>query len=159
MARNRSQIFFTWGQKYELDQSSWSTYAKFVDTYKHNYLEMVDAGVAELVASPEWQDKEAKVIDESSAFGCKTTHSLKYPDYCVVMDEVVGNINMKGDGHIGGDMYHNKAGVIVQQKVSRNDKNFTLCGLTLLNGKPIVCIVILAGIRENNLIELGIKLK
>ena len=50
------------------------------------------------------------------------------------MDEVGGKLNMKGDGHIGGEMYLMDVGVIGQQKSSRNDKHFTLYGLTLLMG-------------------------
>jgi len=91
------------------------------------------------------------------AVGCKITHKLKHPYVLVVMDEVGGNINMKGDGHIRGEMYLTEVGVIGQQNSSRNNKHFTLCGLTLLNGEPLMCVVILAGIRDNKLVELGIN--
>ena len=30
------------------------------------------------------------------------SHRLSHPEYCVALDEVGGNINMKGDGYIGG---------------------------------------------------------
>jgi len=63
------------------------------------------------------------------------------------MDEASDSINMKGDIHIGGEMYLTEVGVIGQQKYSRNEKYFTLCGLTLLNEEPRMCVVILAGIR------------
>ena len=156
MKRNRSKIRSTRGQKYELDRSSWTTYANFSDMYKHNYTEMEEAKVAELLASPQWMDKEGKIVEESEAYGCKATHRLNHPEYCVVLDEVGGNINMKGDGHIGGETYLCEPGVIPQQKSSRADKHFTLLGLTLLTGEPLMCVVIFAGKRRNPQYEMGV---
>ena len=80
MKRNRSKIRSTRGQKYELDRSSWTTYANFSDMYKHNYTEMEEAKVAELLASPQWMDKEGKIVEESEAYGCKATHRLNHPE-------------------------------------------------------------------------------
>jgi len=113
MARSRSQICSTWGQKYKLDRSIWTTYANFVDIYKYN-LEMVNAGVVDILISPEWQDKEAKLFDESLVFGYEDTHKLKHQDYCVVIDEVGVNINIKGGSYIRGEMYLTEVGVIDQ---------------------------------------------
>ena len=73
---------------------------------------MEEAKVAELLASPQWMDKEGKIVEESEAYGCKATHRLNHPEYCVVLDEVGGNINMKGDDHIGGEKYLCKPVVI-----------------------------------------------
>ena len=73
--------------------------------YTHNYTKMEEAGVDELLASPEWMDRKGMIVEEAAAFGCKCSHRLSHPEYCVVLDEVVGNITMKGDGHIGGEMY------------------------------------------------------
>ena len=56
---------------------------------------------------------------------------------------------MKGNVHIRSEMYLTKARVVGQSKYSRNYKHFTLCGLTLLSGDPLVYLVILAGTREN----------
>ena len=50
---------------------------------------------------PLWQDKVGNFVSEENAYGCKVTHELTDPDYCIVLDEVGGNINQKGDGHIG----------------------------------------------------------
>ena len=117
---------------------------------------MKEAGVAELLASPEWMDMEGKIVEEAAAFGCKCSHRLCHPEYCLVLDEVGGNINMKGDGHIGGEMYLCEPGVIPQQKSSRADKHFTTLGLTLLNGPPLMCVVIFAGMRRNPQYEMGV---
>ena len=71
MKQNRSKIRSTCGQKYKLDHSSWTTYTNFSDMYTHNYDAMEEAGVAEFLASPEWMDKEGKMVEEAAAFGCK----------------------------------------------------------------------------------------
>ena len=73
--------------------------------YQHNYTLIVDAGVAVVLEFPEWKDKGGKTVDKADEFGCKAIHKLIHPDYCIVMDEVGGNIHMKGDGHIGGEKY------------------------------------------------------
>ena len=156
MKRNRSKIRSTRGQKYELDRSTWTTYANFSDMYMHNYTEMQLAGVAELLPTPEWMDRKGLIVEEARAFGCKCSHRLSHPDHCVVLDEVGGNINMKGDGHIGGEKYLCEPGVIPQQKASRADKHFTLLGLTLLTGEPLMCVVIFAGLRRNPQYEMGV---
>ena len=73
---------------------------------------MEEAGVAEALASPEWTEREGKITEEAVAFGCKCSHRLSHPEYCVVLDEVGGNINMNGDEHIGREMYLCNSGVI-----------------------------------------------
>ena len=64
--------------------------------------EMVDAKVATPFETPKWMDKAGNVVKEEEAFGCKVTHDITNPDYCLVLDEVAGNINKKGDGNVGG---------------------------------------------------------
>ena len=58
------------------------------------------------------------------------------------MDEVGENINQTGDGDIGTEIYLYERGVIPQEKVSKNNKHFTLLGLTLLTGQPLMWVVI-----------------
>ena len=80
--------------------------------YTHNYTEMVEAGVVKLLDNPEWQNKKGEIVNEVQVYGCQVTHQLDHPEYCVVMDEVGGNINMQGDGHIGGETFLYELGVI-----------------------------------------------
>ena len=158
MRRNEAKICRKRGQKYELDRATWTTYANFDAMYTHNYEELVDAGVAKLLNTPEWQDKEGNIVEEPDAFGCKVTHQLTHPDYCIVMDEVGGNIHMTGDGDIGGEQYLCEKGTIPQMKTSKGDKHFTLLGLTLLSGEALMCVVIFSGKRRNTMVETGIDM-
>ena len=156
MRRNGHLIESTRGQKYELDRSSWTTYTNFNDMYKHNYREMANAGVAKVLDSPVWMDIKGNIVEEADAYGCKCSHELTHPGFCIVMDEVGGNTSMTGDGHIGGEKYLCEKGVVAQLKAARADKHFTVLGVTLLNGIPLMCVVIFAGKKCEAKYELGV---
>ena len=69
------------------------------------------------------------------------------------MDEVGGNTSQKGNGHIGGKLLVCAKGMIPQEKNTR-DKHWTLLGLTALNGDPIMCVIIFAGIGSQAVVEI-----
>jgi len=94
MRRDGDQIVSRRGQKYKLDCASWTTYRNFKDMYVHNYAKMEVAGVAKLLDTPQWQDKDGDICDEAQVYGYKITHKITHPEYYVVMDEVGGNINL-----------------------------------------------------------------
>ena len=79
MHRNISSIFSHWGQNYELDRASWTTYRDFKDMYTDCH-EMEVTVVPKLLDTPKWQDKEGKICKESEAYGCKFTHKLTHPE-------------------------------------------------------------------------------
>ena len=66
--------------------------------------EMVDAKVATPFETPKWMDKAGNVVKEEEAFGCKVTHDITNPDYCLMMDEVDGNINQERNGNMDGQL-------------------------------------------------------
>ena len=93
------------GQKYELNRQNWTTYENFANMYSHIIDEMVDAGVARELEEPVWMDKHGTRVSEDIAFGCKVFHGLIHPNMCLVGDEVGGNLSMKGDGHVSGQLF------------------------------------------------------
>ena len=155
MARNKHLLDSKRGAKYELDRAKWTTYANFHQMYAHIYAELVDAMLATILDSPEWQDLNGNRCEESEAFGCKVTHTLTHPEMCIVMDEVGGNTSQKGDGHIGGELLVCGKGMVPQKRVNIKDKHFTLLGLTSLNGDAVMCVIIFAGKREQAVVETG----
>ena len=157
MTRHNNKIRSKRGKKYSLDRSNWTTWSNFDDMYRHNYHEMEIAGVAKRLDEPVWKDRQGRIVDESDAFGCKVTHELIHPEYCIVGDEVGGNLNMSGDGHVGGQKLLCATDSVPQKKVSTNDRHFTVLPLTLLTGEPLMCILVLSGKRENALTEMGIN--
>ena len=159
MKRHNNKIRSMRGKKYSMDRSNWTTWSNFDDMYCHNYHEMEIAGVAKRLNEPVWKDRQGRIVDESDAFGCKVTHELIHPEYCIVGDEVGGNLNMSGDGHVGGQKLLCAANSVPQKKVSTNDRHFTVLPLTLLTREPLMCILVLSGKRENALTEMGINSK
>ena len=59
---------------------------------------MVQIKIALKLNEPVWQDSEGNDVDKGNAFGCKVSHRIIKPEYCIVGDETGGNLSMKGDG-------------------------------------------------------------
>ena len=156
--RNKHKLVSKRGQKYELNRQKWTTYCNFVDMYQHAIQEMVDAGVAKKLDEPVWITHDGKLCVEREAFGCKVTHELIKPHLCICGDEVGGNLCMKGDGHIGGQLLLTAPGKLPQQKASSKNKRFTLIGLTDLTGEPLIAAIILQGKRPKASLEAGIDI-
>ena len=56
-------------------------------------------------------------------------------------DEVGGNLDMNGNGHLVGEKFLCEKVCIAQRKATTKSKHFTVLGLTNLLGEPIFCIV------------------
>ena len=119
---------------------------------------MHDAGVCNKLETSEWMDKDGNVCTEEFAFGCKVTHEMVHPEMCVVGDEVGGNLCMKGDGHIGGELLLTENGMVPQRKASSKNRRFTLIGLTALTGEPVMAVIIVAGKKPKGNIEAGMDI-
>ena len=90
MNRHKDRICSKRGQKYALDRENWTTWSNFDDMYTHYYHKMELAGVARRLEEPVWMDRVGNAVEEKDAFGCKVTHELVHPEYCIVGDEVGG---------------------------------------------------------------------
>ena len=86
------------------------------------------------------------------------THKLTHPGICIVMDEVGGNTSQNGDGNNGGELYVCGKNITPRLKPSTKEKQFTLLGLTVLNGDAVMCVVIFAGVHEESLYQRGIDI-
>ena len=54
-------------------------------------------------------------------------------------------VPQKDDGLAGGELLLTEKGSIAQRKISTKNKHYTVLGLTMLTGHPIMCVVIMAG--------------
>ena len=77
---------------------------------------------------------------------------------CLVVDEVGSHISQKGDGHIAGKKYVCEIDSIPKEQASHTDKHFTLLGFTALTGESVLCLIIIAGIKQLYDVESGIDL-
>ena len=59
--------------------------------------------------------------------------------------EVGANIDMTGDGNIGGDKFLCRKVCNVQRTATRNERHFTVIGLTNLLDEPIFFILVAEG--------------
>ena len=138
------------GQKFAIDRSNSLTYANVKQMYDQVYNCLVDAGVA--YVSDEYCDDYPGPL--------RTKYHLKHPEMCLVVDEVGSNSSQRGDGHIGGQKYQCENGMVPQIKASHsNERHFTTLGFTNLRGEPVLCLVIIAGMREMYEIETGIDVE
>ena len=51
-----------------------------------------------------------------------------------------------------------EVGGIPQLKTSKKDKKFTVLGLTCLSGEPLMCVIIIQGVRPKDNTTIGIDL-
>lgn len=73
----------------------------FCQMYQQVVEEIVDAGLAKHMDESVWVDAHGSIVEESYAYGCKVNVNIIDPDWVLVMDEVDGNTNQKGDGMVG----------------------------------------------------------
>ena len=153
------KIIMKRGQKFALDRASSTTFANMSKMYDDVYEALVECKVAEVLDPPMFMDNDGNITDyHINEFGVKVSHTITYPDMCLVVDEVGSNLSQKGDGHIGGQMYMCERGAIPQVKVQHKEKHFTLLGFTSLSGRPVLCLVIIQGVVEQLNVETGIDI-
>jgi len=128
----------------------------FAQMYESVEEELITAGVATLLDEPVWMNTNGDVVKEEDTCRCKVTIDITKLEICIVADEVGGNTSQEGDGLVGGELMLTKPGQVAQRKISTKDKHYTLLGLTLLTGDPLICVVIMAGDNPKPKVETGI---
>lgn len=105
---------------------------------------MIKAGVAARLPKVVWLDAEGNHVEECITAGYKVNIEIIKPEMCIVAAEVGGNTSQKDDGKIGGERWLTEISIIPQRKISTRNKHYTVLGTTLLDGKSLMCIVIMA---------------
>ena len=150
-------LTFKRGQKFALDRAAALTFSNMNKMYDDVYDAMVECKVASKHMHPVYENRDGGVATNwNDKFGMPCTHKIDHPEMCLVVDEVGSDLSQKGDGHIGGVKYACERGAVPQNKVQHTDKHFTLLGFTALTGDPVLCLVIIAGVREKLDVESGI---
>ena len=144
------------GQKFALDRSNATTFTNINKMYDEVYEALVESGLATQLNESIYMDRIGNVATKHEAFGAKCTHTLDHPDMCLVVDEVGSNLSQKGDGHVGGQKFVCAKGTIPQVKVQHSERHFTLLGFTALSGEPVLCLIVISGVRQHLNIETGI---
>ena len=114
--------------------------------YEHVYNEMVEAGVPRKLDKSVWMNEKGEVVeDERDAFEKKLTHQIIRSEMFICFDDTWSNISMKGDGHIGGQIYLCAAGTTPQCKSYETEGRFTALGVMAFNGEPNMSVVVIMG--------------
>ena len=77
-------------------------HANFTSTHDSIMNEIVYTGIAEELVELEYADKSRKTANKKDSFGYKITHKITHSDYCLIADELGGNISQKRDRYIRG---------------------------------------------------------
>ena len=72
--------------------------------------------------------------------------------------KIGGNTSQKVDGHIGDKLLVCVKRMVPQIEISTKDKQWTLLELTAFSGDPIMCVAIIAGIREQAVVDKGMDM-
>ena len=156
LVRNKDKLETKKGEKFELNRALWTTYCNIANMYTLTQNEMVDeANVAVKLDEPVWTDSDGNICEEEDAVGCKTTINIIHPEYCIVADETGGNTCQRDDGHVGGERMICEIGTRPQETISNKAHHFTVMGLTLLTGEPLLCVIIFSGKNRRDEVELG----
>ena len=109
------------------------------------YDQMVKAGVARTLFPSEFyyvNEKGEKVGKKIESVGLQVKIEVTHPEWILFGDEVGTDINMKDDGHVGGQKFVGAKGSRTYSNASHKDGRFTLIGLTAATGSPVMCICI-----------------
>ena len=157
MKRHKEIIESNKGKRFEALRTKWLNYRNFAHMFDDLEKIMIVARVATRLPSPAYMNSTGDLVDDvEQAYGCKVTVSLNLPQFCIVMDEVGGDINMINDGHSGGTKYLSRKGDTPNINSTKKKKKFTVLGLTTLDGQPVMCVLIMEGKDHNVFVELGI---
>jgi len=116
---------------------------------------MEEANIAGRLEDPVWMNEDNVEYEEGEAFGCKVIHRITHLDSALCVDEVGVHTCQKGDGVIGGEEFVCTSGTSSKEKVSTKANHWTLLGMTVFDGSPVVCVVIFAGKQKVPLYKIG----
>ena len=63
----------------------------------------ISTQLAEKLEEANWMNRSGEIVEED-ALGYKVIYRIVNPELCIVADEVGGNISMKGNGYVGGEL-------------------------------------------------------
>ena len=123
--------------RFDSQREAWATYENFNQMYDDVYRGMVKSGV--------WVNREGKIVStEEESFGRKTKHILTRPNYLIIVDETGDDTSQKHDGNQCGEKF--VVGVKERALLSSSFDgcHWTSLGFTLGDGRPLLCVIIIA---------------
>jgi hypothetical protein len=156
LKRHKNLLHTNKGRLFELNRTKWTKYSNFRDMYLNVEEHMIKAKVAEALPEGKWMNKTGEEVCEEDAYGMKVTTKLLHPHCCLTMDETGGDTSMMNDGNVCGEKFVGRKGQAVKRPAGKKAKKYTTIGLTGLDGKPAMCIIIFSGKKRNVFQETGV---
>ena len=147
MKRNKHLLCSKTGKKYAVDRCNWTTYLNFEDMYNHiEDILVSDSKIARKLEKPRWMDRDGNFVEsEEESFGCKVEIVMERPDLAIVFDEVGCNLSQECDNANGGELYLTGVHDQAYNSCATRHSHFTCIGVTTLEGKPLMCVIIMSG--------------
>jgi hypothetical protein len=143
---------------FDANREEWCNVANFEQMYHECYEKMVESKIAIKTVEENWLDKEGVVVEEEHlAFGRKTKYQMIHPNYLVFVDEVGDNTSQKDDENIAGTKYVVSRKNRALMRAAHNDCHFTKLGFSLADGRPILCVIIVACSETDAKIRMGLQ--
>ena len=120
--------------------NTWSTYAVLKDNYEMTYEKWVQWGLAEVLPSPQWQDRDGNEVDKKdpTRFGCLVKHRILRPEWIVAFDETGDNTNQSDTKVNRHDkLLVKRNGRKPLESASTNDIHYTSVGAICLTGVAV----------------------
>jgi hypothetical protein len=139
-------------------REDWCTLENFEAMYEDVYSRMVECGAALKLPDAVWVNKEGAIVQtKDEAWGRQTNYLLTRPDYVIFVDEVGDNTSQKNDGNVGGTKYVVEKSSRALITSSYKDRHFTALGFTLADGRPLLCVIIIAGAEVDAKVRMGLQ--
>ena len=127
--------------------------------YNHIEKILLLSKIAEPLQEPVLMNMNGEIVrNELDGYGMKVPINITIPDMGLLLDECGCNLSQEGDRNYGGEMYVTGINEKAYHSISTKHNHFTFIGVTLMDGSPLMCVVIYTGKYHDVLLELGIDL-
>ena len=145
--------------KYSIDRSNFSNYLNFSDMYDHIQRILIKSGIAIALERPVTMNQNGDIVsDEKDGFGFNVPIKITRPDMGLLLDECGCNLSQEYDNNYGRELYVTGKNDKAYHSISTKYNHFTVIRVTLLDGNPLMCVVIVTGKTHDVLVEMGIDM-
>ena len=160
LKRNNHLSDIDTGTTHTVCHKEWITHLNTTNMYNLFYDVMDEASVLEKLEEPVWMNLNEEIVEnKEEAHGEKVRYTVKYHEYCVFVDEVGNNTNMKEYENVGGEKLLKKKGSKARLMAATNNTLFTVLGFTSGTGASVMCEIIFATHELNPEQQLGYDIR
>ena len=131
---------------YAIDRSNFTNYLNFCDMYFHIQKILLKSKIAIELDKPVPMDIKGNIVsDEKDGFGFNVPIQITRPDLGLLLDKCGCNLSQEYDNNYGNEMYVTGKNCKAYHLIATKYNHFTFIGVTLMDGRPLMCVVIVSG--------------